>query len=417
VHGSKVRAGPAATWALIRLHEMSEQQEGCGAQQTVGIFFVVLGMGLAVLASVGSTFGLVLQKLAQIRNDALPDDQKYASWGGIIWSPTWVCGLLLMVLVPFPLDMIAFSLAPQSLVVPLTGFTLVLNQVVAPCVLKERVTCQDWVGTGVICSGIVLTTAFGSHCSYVYSVDQMMDLFDKRPFQIAELAFIISTLVCWICAYCGERGFIQSSPVSRSILYAYMAGAVGAQQQIFLKATGEVFESSINGDDQWGSKWECYLFIALCVVFAIGQIYMLNKGLALWSAIKYLPLYNVILIVLSTAYGSLFYEEYKDLDIYGIICFPIGVLIVAVGAAILGCKDEPGREAQSSTVVPLSKEVGHKCSDGNTDPDKPRSEEVREVEPCSVLPICSHGHELDDCQQCAEKRSKGQQNGFIAASD
>ena len=43
------------------------------------------------------------------------------------------------------------------------------------------------------------------------------------------------------------------------------------------QATGEVFESTINGvDDEWG-EWGAYLFVGLCIVFAVAQIYLLNQ--------------------------------------------------------------------------------------------------------------------------------------------
>ena len=32
------------------------------------------------------------------------------------------------------------------------------------------------------------------------------------------------------------------------------------------------------------------------------------QGMALWTAIKYLPIYNVCLILCSTTYGGIFYE-------------------------------------------------------------------------------------------------------------
>ena len=52
--------------------------------------------------------------------------------------------------------------------------------------LKEKVSCLDWIATGVITCGIVLSTAFGSHCSLAYTVDEIMDFFGKTPFQVLE---------------------------------------------------------------------------------------------------------------------------------------------------------------------------------------------------------------------------------------
>eukprot|EP00656_Telonema_subtile_P043656 TRINITY_DN4999_c0_g1_i2.p1 TRINITY_DN4999_c0_g1~~TRINITY_DN4999_c0_g1_i2.p1 ORF type:complete len:497 (+),score=98.26 TRINITY_DN4999_c0_g1_i2:195-1685(+) len=325
----------------------------CG-DNSVAFGFVLLGMGCAVIASLGSTFGLILQKLAQMKNDALPENEKFPTSGGIIWSPTWILGLLLLIILPFPLDLAAFSLAPQSLVVPLSGVTLVLNQVIAPSVLKEKVSCLDWIATGVITCGIVCSTAFGSHCSVEFTVDEIMDLFQELPFQIAEGVFVFSMIVaCWwlnwgAYSYCTSEDRLNRS---RSVVFGYAAGAVGGQQQIFLKATGELFESTFNGNAEW-DRWEAWFFTITCVILAVAQIQLLNKGMALWTAIKYLPIYNVCLILCSTTYGGIFYEEYKVLSTEGFILFPFGVAVVVLGAVLLGCKNDVG--VASAVVVPES---------------------------------------------------------------
>lgn len=348
----------------------------CGDDSTA-FGLVLLGMGLAVLASVGSTFGLILQKLAQLQNDALPPEEQYTKTGSLICSPTWIFGLVLLVAVPFPLDLVAFSLAPQSLVVPLTGVTLILNQVIAPFILKEKVTCIDWMATAVITVGIVFTTAFGSHCSYEYTVDQMIDFFDPLAFQIAESFFLVSMIFCWWWVTWGAKSCCSEAKVDqhRSLAYGYMSGAVGGQQQIFLKATGELLETSVNGKGEW-DRWESWALTLTCVALAVGQIQLLNKGLGLWTAVKYLPVYNVCLILCSTTYGSIFYQEYKGLDTLGYIMFPIGVTIVVAGSLVLTLKNEPGT-TQDPTVAPCNPTKGKTdetpCSGIITEPpDSPK---------------------------------------------
>jgi len=324
---------------------------GCGEDST-GVHLVMIGMALAVLASVGSTFGLILQKLAQVQNDALPPDKQYTKTGAIICSPTWMLGFVLLIAVPFPLDLVAFSLAPQSLVVPLTGVTLILNQVIAPFMLKEKVSMLDWIATGVIAVGIIFTTAFGSHCSYEYTVDHMLGFFEQLAFQVAEVLFVISMVFCWWWVTWGVPRWYadEKADQMRAVAYGYMAGAVGGQQQIFLKATGELLETSINGAGEW-DRWESWMLAVACFGFAVAQIQLLNKGLALWTAVKYLPIYNVCLILCSTTYGSIFYQEYKGLETIGYVMFPIGVTVVVAGSMVLTLKNEQ-RTEQDPTVLP-----------------------------------------------------------------
>jgi len=320
---------------------------GCG-EGAIGIGWTILGMGLCVLASVGSTFGLILQKMAHVKQEERSEEDKWPEVNGMMCSPYWVVGLVLLVAVPFPLDMVAFTLAPQSLVVPLTGVTLVLNQVVAPWLLNEKLTRLDWIGTGIICCGIVCATAFGTHCSYTYTLQQIVDLFEETVFIVCEVGWVILCIFCSMWVLGGaEMYYTDQGPIdrSRSVAFAILSGSVGGQQQIFLKATGEMLESSFDGRGEW-DRFEPYVFILCCAGFAVGQIMLLNKGLVLWTAVKYLPIYNVSLILCSTTFGAIFYKEYEALDTTGIIMFPLGVAIVIVGSLMLALKQETSIEVE-----------------------------------------------------------------------
>jgi len=318
----------------------------CG-EGAIGIGWTILGMGLCVIASVGSTIGLILQKLAHTKQEVLSDDEKWPEYNGIICAPYWVIGLVLLVAVPFPLDLVAFTLAPQSLVVPLTGVTLVLNQVLAPWMLNEKLTRLDWIATGVICVGIVCATAFGSHCSYTYTLQQMVNLFEETIFIVCEVAWLIMCAFCTFWVMGGAERFADDQGAinrSRSVAFAVLSGSVGGQQQIFLKATGEMIEASLDDRGEW-DRFEPYMFILGCAVFAVGQIVLLNKGLVLWTAVKYLPIYNVALILCSTTFGGVFYKEMESLDTTGLIMFPLGVAIVVIGSMILALKQDGQVEA------------------------------------------------------------------------
>lgn len=50
----------------------------------------------------------------------------------------WLVGFLLFAIAPIPFAMLSLALAGQSLIMPLTGVSVVLNQVLAPYVLGER---------------------------------------------------------------------------------------------------------------------------------------------------------------------------------------------------------------------------------------------------------------------------------------
>ena len=101
--------------------------------------------------------------------------------------------------------MLSLALAGQSLIMPLTGgpytalvplhcsfchhqgsrfqnvargttVSVVMNQVLAPCILGERLTRIDAAATGIIVIGIALSTAFGVHTSANFTIEKLLVL-------------------------------------------------------------------------------------------------------------------------------------------------------------------------------------------------------------------------------------------------
>ena len=82
----------------------------------------------------------------------------------------WLGAIPFQLAAPIPCDIVAFGNAPQSLVAPLAGFAIVVNQMMAPCFLPESLTKMDIISSLVIVVGCVATTAFGSHNSATYDL-------------------------------------------------------------------------------------------------------------------------------------------------------------------------------------------------------------------------------------------------------
>ena len=154
----------------------------------------IAAIGFSCVASCGAATGLVMQKLAHNNQQALPEEEKAWESNGFIASPLWVCGMVVLVFVPLPFDLVALTLGalscvherrlrhpltplrslsdclpypsgPQSLIMPLAGVTVVMVQILAPWILGEMVTMLDWCATGLIFVGCAGCATFGSHCN------------------------------------------------------------------------------------------------------------------------------------------------------------------------------------------------------------------------------------------------------------
>ena len=78
-----------------------------------------IGIIATIIASIGGTMGIILQKMAHNENDALPlADRARVSYGLMI-SKRWMVGFFLLAIFPILFEAIAYTFAPQSLISPL----------------------------------------------------------------------------------------------------------------------------------------------------------------------------------------------------------------------------------------------------------------------------------------------------------
>ena len=267
-----------------------------------------------VMSSCGASFataaGLIIQKKAQIKNQALAEEDRPFSVGGFILAPLWMVGFLLICLVPLPFNLMAVTWAAASLVAPLASVTLVLNQILAPAMLGETLGRADIIGTVVIVSGVVMATIFGSHCESSYTADDLLELYTRTPFLIiAAFCFVMMGVALTVIK--GWRKTLpeiltpeviesleDGAPMGVCISYAFMAGTLGALMQIFFKGVGELV-----GAGQF-DHWALWVFILLVICIAAGQMSYLNQGMAVCNAVVFFPTYNACFIVMTSALGQ-----------------------------------------------------------------------------------------------------------------
>jgi uncharacterized membrane protein len=162
---------------------------GCGNMSTAeaerNAQRLFLGIFIATLGGFVSSFGLVMQKLAHKVNEGLPPEEK-STFKVILGFACYISGTLIVVSsMPF---------APQSIIAALTSVNLVGNAVFAPCLLKEKITKIDIVGTLFVVLGIVLVVIFGQKCSLSYTAEQLVDFFLAGG-QVIYFTFMMLTII------------------------------------------------------------------------------------------------------------------------------------------------------------------------------------------------------------------------------
>jgi hypothetical protein len=270
--------------------------------------FTAVALTCVVISSLSTTFGLFWQKAAQEffskakHEQHLPKSRKLKCRG----CGLWVLGFLCITLFSFALDMFALSTLGQSVVVPLlASLEIAENQIFAPCMVRETCVKQyDVTATVFIIVGAILTTIFGPPGSEVCSIDEIVGLFTKVPFLVFQgvvMALLVFSLsLMWSKAHC-----INSF---RFMLFSFVAGMLGGQQNLFLKGIGVLVGFAFAGENTF-AEWPVWVFLLAMVTLAVLQLVILNMGLAKFEALQFIPAFTVLYILMGTMVGLIFYEE------------------------------------------------------------------------------------------------------------
>jgi hypothetical protein len=293
----------------------------------------LFGVMFSALSSLCVAFGMVYQKLAHRAEVEKAPADRSRDWHGILLNRKWMLGFALAGLVPLPFDFMAFALASQQMVVMFSGLTLVLNQCIAPCMLREVLDRVTVGATVVILVGLFLAEAGGQKGDVTKNACQLIGRYNDLDF-VVSASVLLAVMVLAATGAHARSGPKRLKPV----LFATVAGAAGAFNNVFFKALGEMAKGSWRAGEASDGAWATihpYYHLVIVVAFCTVQIMFINQGLKRFTAVVYIPLYDCMLILLSGSFGSITYQEFYSFSAADFLVFFSGVIITVIGILIL----------------------------------------------------------------------------------
>jgi len=327
----------------------------------------ILGVVLCALGSTCSSAGLILQKHSHnVGETAKP---LYSRW-------RWWCGFVMAVVLAGVLESVALLLAPLSLISPIFGLSIAANSIISIVCLGERMTQRGVWATTLIIVGTSLTSAFGSHDSANRTAEEIfMTLTSGTSAGYFFVIFGICSM-CWALLR-SIRGQRQHAWLD-SLLFANFAGCVGGNQTLFLKCTMDVMATA------HGLEWAALAsFASLTFVLGVGQLAILNQGLAQHAAVSYLATYKSLLTVYGCIAGGVVFGEFEKFAMMQWVAFPVSVFIVICGLLVLPEGHDAGTDKDSDDETE-SNEQHESCKVSMDGTDFENSKEWNELEPLSL---------------------------------
>lgn len=235
-----------------------------------------------------------------------------------------------MIIVPMPLEFLAFAFAPQSLIAPFAALTIVLNQLFAPLVLPEELTVTKIVATCVIVAGLVIIALATAEQSDQMSTSDLLHRYFELDYLVPALALVaLMGVVLCVIHLAREWDCGSATP----LMYAFVAACFNAFLQTLSKSLGEMTRST----DAHMLFASIYPYLHIVLILALGMVVVsyVNQGLSRFDAVLFSPLYICCLIVLSSLYGSIFFKEYEHYGVLQVFLWILGVLTVCSGVMLL----------------------------------------------------------------------------------
>jgi hypothetical protein len=338
----------------------------------------IYGILFTLIAAFGSTTGLILQKIAhRVEQDNEKNGIPQTKWNGIPCNKYFIFGFIFLGVIPIPFEFLALMYAGQSLILPTgTGCTVVFGQMLAPAVLGEKLTKLDFLATCFISAGVVISVAFGTHETPHYSAEKLMSLFAEIPF-IASLTITCVFTAIGLIIFHNENLQAKVPVACRIPMLAFIPSAIGAIQITCFKVLSELTKNTFTGEKTTTSnningtvvqstsykttneflKPSLYLYLFLVVTLAIQQLAYLNRGLARYNAVKFLPTYNTLLLMVGVVNGAIFFQEYTK---FHPVFFPIGCCLEIAGILALSWKQaEEALENENNQEAGRANETAH----------------------------------------------------------
>eukprot|EP00736_Rhodelphis_marinus_P009440 Rmarinus@m.6216 len=250
------------------------------------------------------------------------------------------------------LNFASMAFAPQSTLAALGSIQFVMSPLNAHFLLHEKgaLTRGIFLAILIILGGNTLLIIFGSKENEEYDADDLQDLWKSSKM----LAYILTAGAGAVVTYIHASSYrvwvdwksshmirvekmpketTKNTSMLKPFSFAFSSAAVGTMSVIFAKSLSELLFG------KWPDQWiNWYTYVVLLVFPATATFWMrrMNKGLRDFDAILIIPLLQCNWMVLSIISGGIYFDEYKDMGWTQYLLFCLGVLVIIVGALVLG---------------------------------------------------------------------------------
>mmetsp|Transcript_95271 Transcript_95271/g.188805 ORF Transcript_95271/g.188805 Transcript_95271/m.188805 type:complete len:323 (+) Transcript_95271:113-1081(+) len=253
----------------------------------------VLGVACAGASAASTVVGMLLQK------EGLARDNK----------AIFRLGVLVFTIVKPGAQFVALFLAPVSLVAPLASVAILLNAVIVPWCRAETISRRDvWSGVMLVvaCMG---ATSLGPHSTNTLSYTEICDLADKSrdvTLALSILTLLLALNLAVAQAHARRQLSLPSEPAAPRpflgvVAAAFVPSAASALNNVAIKVLLHGLLS--------GPRLSLVAWAGALAFTAFLQVWSTTVGVQFFDMLVYVPIQVAEQILVTVAYGAIFFEE------------------------------------------------------------------------------------------------------------
>ncbi|PWY90540.1 DUF803 domain protein [Aspergillus sclerotioniger CBS 115572] len=319
---------------------------------------VAVGVIVGLISTSLQAIGLTLQRKSHILEDEKhPYDLRRPPYK----RRRWQLGMLMFVVANIVGSTIQITTLPLPVLSTLQASGLVFNTIFATLILGEAFTRYSLVGTVLVCVGALLIAVFGAVGEPAHSLDQLLELLQRRNFVLWMAGTAVLVLVIYLGSrllkflvspsrskYTSSRGpykpHLQLSHgrirLIRGLSYGMISGILSAHSLLLAKSAVELLVRTVVDRVNQFNRWQSWVILLAMIALALSQLFYLHRGLKLCSTSVLYPfvfcIYNIIAII----DGLIYFQQMSQLAGFHAGLISLGTIVLLAGVLCLSWRLE-----------------------------------------------------------------------------
>lgn len=334
-----------------QLSRREHEQDGINSN----IMFL-LGVGISIIGASLSVLGLMVQKLAHVKEEQDAKAKMYCL------SLRWLFGLAVFI-AGNVVSWVSLGMGPASVLSCFDSINIVLAMLLAPSWFGETVSRFAQASAATLIVGCVWVTITGPRSYQEHNVKSLSLYFHSVTFEIFCLVCVVLVLTGKYTHHTMTRPWSLSGIIQVVI----MAAIFGSYAVLFSKCTSMVVNSgvtsSIGDQSNLGatlgdrvSHWQFFVWAGATVLLGACQIYFLNENLRHSFASFVIPFYESFGLALRVTMGGIFFQEYQEFTFRQHAAFWPGIFVVLLGLIGLASSAPVDEKAQAESLAAMKEE-------------------------------------------------------------